>query len=205
MAENVIAGSVPMATATSILPARSDHPLEPVQIRREERAITSTRADGGDPGFARMRLAVMLGRNFLPLPVHAGGLLVINLHAVHADIALASLGIARNHAGQSDEPSGIFAASIAGLEIRSDRRLSRVMTSLQGPVLTVLGKNLPISASMGNIFTLSRKPCGDFTSMKPRMRSATSSSLSTSKRHTHAASRAELIDEDLEPGCPLRF
>src|SRR6185369_17509030 len=43
-----------------------------------------------------------------------------------------------------------------------------LMTSLQGAVGTTLGKKLPISASIGNIFTLSRKPCGDFTSMKER-------------------------------------
>src|ERR1039458_10547712 len=51
----------------------------------------------------------------------------------------------------------------------SNEKLSRLITSLHGPVATVLGKNLPISASIGSIFTLSRKPCGDFTSMKPRI------------------------------------
>jgi hypothetical protein len=62
-----------------------------------------------------------------------------------------------------------------------EQRKSRLITSLQGAVVTFLGKNLPISASMGSIFTLSRKPCGDFTSMKARMRSAISSSDFTPK------------------------
>ena len=55
-----------------------------------------------------------------------------------------------------------------------------LITCLQGALVTVFGKNLPISASMGSIFTLSRIPCGDFMSMNARMREATSSRLSTS-------------------------
>ena len=70
------------------------------------------------------------------------------------------------------------------------------MTSLQGPVETVLGKNLPISASMGSILTLSRKPWGDFTSMKARMRSATVEGIDF-EGQVHAAGGAELVDQDL--------
>src|SRR3989441_10973360 len=53
---------------------------------------------------------------------------------------------------------------------QSSEKLSLRMTSLHGPVLTVFGKNFPISARMGSIFTLSRKPWGDLTSMKWRIR-----------------------------------
>src|SRR6266852_1426624 len=45
---------------------------------------------------------------FLPLPMHAGAALVVDLHAVHADVALAGSRIARDHARQCDEPSAIF-------------------------------------------------------------------------------------------------
>ncbi len=61
----------------------------------------------------------------------------------------------------------------------SREKFSFLMTSLQGPVGTVLGKNLPISASMGSIFSFSRKPSGDFILSNWRMRSAISSRLST--------------------------
>ena len=57
----------------------------------------------------------------------------------------------------------------------SREKLSRLITSLQGPVGTVLGKNFPASVRSGSIFSLSRKPWGDFRSMKTRMRSANSS------------------------------
>src|SRR5256885_1363435 len=50
----------------------------------------------------------MLGPDFLPLPMHAGALSVIHLHAIHADVALASLRIARDHAWQSYKTPRIF-------------------------------------------------------------------------------------------------
>jgi hypothetical protein len=42
-------------------------------------------------GYRRLAqgLTVVLSGDLLPLPVHAGGLAVVDLHAVHADIALA--------------------------------------------------------------------------------------------------------------------
>ena len=57
----------------------------------------------------------------------------------------------------------------------STERFSRLITSLQGPLFTVFGKNLPASVSRGSIFSLSRNPCGDFTSMNIRIRPAISS------------------------------
>ena len=87
----------------------------------------------------------------------------------------------------------------------SSEKLSRLMTSLQGPVGTVLGKNLPISASMGSIFTLSRKPCGDLTSMKARMRSAISSRDVDFEGETHAAGGAELVDQKLLAGITFEI
>ena len=53
-------------------------------------------------------------------------------------------------------------------------------TSWQSPLRTVFGKNDPISASFGSIFTFSRIPCGDCISRNEEMRAATSSSESTS-------------------------
>ena len=82
----------------------------------------------------------------------------------------------------------------------SSEKLSRLMTSLHGPVETSLGKNLPISASMGSILILSSSPCGDFTSMKYLIRSAISSSESTSSAMLHAALGAELVDQQLRAG-----
>ena len=55
-------------------------------------------------------------------------------------------------------------------------KFSRSMTSLTGPVFTVLGKKDPTSASLGSILTLSKNPSGGLISSRSSMRRATSSS-----------------------------
>ena len=45
--------------------------------------------------------------DFLKLPVHARGAVVVNLDAIHPDIALASIGILGDDAGQRDKTSPI--------------------------------------------------------------------------------------------------
>ncbi len=45
--------------------------------------------------------------DFLELPVHAGGFVVVNLDAIHADVAFAGVGIFGDDAGQRDETSAI--------------------------------------------------------------------------------------------------
>ena len=49
----------------------------------------------------------MLRGHLLALPVHAGGLAVVDLHAVHADVALAGAGVAGVDAGQGDKSPAI--------------------------------------------------------------------------------------------------
>jgi hypothetical protein len=49
----------------------------------------------------------MLRCNLLALPVHAGSLAIVDLHAIHADVAFAAPGIARYDTGQSDETAPI--------------------------------------------------------------------------------------------------
>ena len=42
--------------------------------------------------------AVVFGSYFLSLPVHAGGVWVVDLHAIHSYVAFAGFGIARDYA-----------------------------------------------------------------------------------------------------------
>src|SRR5690348_8590982 len=53
-------------------------------------------------------LAEVLGSYFLTLPVHARGALVVDLHAVHADVALPGSRIARDDAWERNEASTIL-------------------------------------------------------------------------------------------------
>ena len=63
-------------------------------------------------------VTVMFGCNLLALPVHAGGGGVINLDAVHADVALACFGIAGDHARQGDEASAILRPALQDGKIK---------------------------------------------------------------------------------------
>ena len=58
----------------------------------------------------------MLGGDLLPLPVHAGGLAVVDLHAIHADVALAGARVARVHAGQRDEAAAVVRPALENRE-----------------------------------------------------------------------------------------
>ena len=87
----------------------------------------------------------------------------------------------------------------------SREKLSRLITSLQGPVATILGKNFPASVSSGSILSLSRKPCGDLRSMKTRMRSANSSKEFTPRASFIRASEPNWLMRTWEPGWFFMF
>ena len=64
---------------------------------------------GGEVGGGGAKaVAEMLGGDLLPLPVHAGGAGVVDLHAVHADVPFAGGGVAGDDAGQGDEAAAIL-------------------------------------------------------------------------------------------------
>ena len=56
----------------------------------------------------------MFGGNFLPLPVHAGGLAIVDLHAIHADVALPCrrTRIAGDDAREGDEAAAILGPAL---------------------------------------------------------------------------------------------
>ena len=59
----------------------------------------------------------MLGGYLLPLPVHAGGLAVVDLHAIHSDVALARARVAGDDAGQGDEAAAVVRPALEDREI----------------------------------------------------------------------------------------
>ena len=64
-----------------------------------------------------MRLAGVFGGDFLSLPVRAGGVGVVDLEAVHADISFAGFRVAGDDAGESDEASGILRPALQDGEV----------------------------------------------------------------------------------------
>jgi len=45
--------------------------------------------------------------DLLELPVHAGSAVVVNLDAIHADVAFAGVGVFRDDAGEGDEAAAV--------------------------------------------------------------------------------------------------
>ena len=59
----------------------------------------------------------MFGGDFLALPVGASGGGVVDLEAVHADIAFAGVGVAGDDAGEGDEASGVLRPALQDGEV----------------------------------------------------------------------------------------
>ena len=72
------------------------------------------RGAGGCFGGLAEAFTIMFGGNFLALPVHAGGLAVVDLHAIHADVALPCrrARVAGDDAGQGDEAAAILGPAL---------------------------------------------------------------------------------------------
>lgn len=61
----------------------------------------------GHAGVGFVVAASVASGDFLELPVHAGGLVIVDLHSVHADIPFAGVRIAGDDAGEGDEPAAV--------------------------------------------------------------------------------------------------
>ena len=67
--------------------------------------------------------AAVARADFLELPVHAGGAVVVNLDAIHADVALAGVGVFGDDAGQGDEAAAVERPAFEDGEIEKRRRI----------------------------------------------------------------------------------
>ncbi len=76
----------------------------------------------------------MFRGHFLPLPMHSGGLAVVDLHAIHADVALAFIGrcgacrltrIAGDHAGERNETASILRPALQNGKIEDVESLPK--------------------------------------------------------------------------------
>ena len=125
-------------------------------------------------------IAIVLGGDFLALPVHAGGALVVDLHAVHADVALAGFRIAGDDAGQRDETAAILRPALQNGKVEQ-REVVALDHFLAGRRSRQSWERTCPSRPAWVAFSLCPGGlAGDLTSMKARMRSAISSSESTS-------------------------
>ena len=138
-----------------------DHHLIEIGRQRQNRRIHGGRigADGhGDVHPFRLSrgacsAAIMFGALLMRLPVHAGGAVVENLHAVASAVALAGVGIVRKHHRQRDEPAAVLRPAIQDRKV-VEREIVAADHVLARPGRNDLRKERASSASFGSIFSL---------------------------------------------------
>ena len=139
-------------------------------------------------------VAVVFGGDFLALPVHAGGGGVINLDAVHADVALAGFGIAGDHAGQRDEAAAILRPALQDGKIQQ-REILFLDDFFAWAGGDDLGEELAHIGQHGQHLQLFQKA---FRRLHvEQLADAVGDFVQTihAQRHLHAALGAELVDQ----------
>ncbi len=141
----------------------------------------------------------MLGADFLALPVHAGGALVIDLHPIHADVALAGFGVARDDAGQCDEAAGVFRPAFQdGKPV--ERKVVATDDFFAGAGGDGLGKEFAHLGEHGQHFYFVEEALRGFDVHEGADAVGDFVELVDFEREVHAAGGAELVDEHLRAG-----
>ena len=101
--------------------------IQPVRQRRggaKRKHRVAAEEDGHRHPLAGFVVAASVARgDFLQLPMHAGGRVVVNLHAIHAEVAVAGVGVARDDAGQRDEASAVERPALEDRQVKQRRGL----------------------------------------------------------------------------------
>ena len=142
------------------------------------------------------RFPIVFGADLLSLPVHAGGPLVIYLHTIHADVALAGLGVARNHAGQGNETARVFGPALQDREVEQ----GEVVTFddfLAGSGRDGFGKELAHLGEHGKHFYFVEKALRRFHIHEAANTFGDFIERVHFERQVHPARGTELVDEDL--------
>lgn len=92
----------------------------------------ATEENGDGHSLAAFVVAAAMARaDFLELPVHAGALAVVDLHAIHADVAFAGIGVLSDNAGKCDESAAIMGPAELNGEVEQGRRNGTRFISLE--------------------------------------------------------------------------
>ena len=149
------------------------------------------------------QLTIMFGAMLLPLPVHAGRALVINLHAIGADVALAGvrdLRVTTDGRVMKRPPS-------SGQHWRmgksSSEKLSCRMTSLHGPERNFLGKKLAHLGQHGQHLDFVEQPLRRLHVHEHADAIGHFVQFVDVERHAHAVLGTELVDEQFGAAIAL--
>ncbi len=144
----------------------------------------------------------MFGRDLLPLPVHAGGLRIVDLHAIHAYVALSGSRIASNYARQGDETSGVFWPALQNGKL-IERKIVTANDFFARSRGNCFRKELPHLREHGQHFDFVEEALRRFDVHELADAVGHFVQLVDLKSEIHAACGAELVDQDLRAGMVL--
>src|SRR6202795_844950 len=144
----------------------------------------------------------MFGGHFLALPVHAGGALVVDLHAVHADVAFAGFRVAGDHAGKRYKAAGILGPALENRKVE-ERKVVAPDYFLAGAAGDSLRKKLAHLGEHGKHFDFVEEALREFDIHEGSNAFGDFFQRVDIKGEPHPASGAELVDKELRAGMPL--
>jgi hypothetical protein len=143
--------------------------------------------------------AGVFGGVFLALPMHTRGALVVHLHAVHAEIALSGLGVARGDAGQGNEATAVFRPALKDGEVE-ERKVIALNDFLAGACRHRAREKLSCLGQQREHFQLVEEPLGRFHIHEHADAGRDFIVGGHADRHLHARVGAELVDQQLRAG-----
>src|ERR1700675_2788250 len=144
----------------------------------------------------------MFCAGLLSLPMHAGGAPIVNLHAIHAEVAFAGFGIARDHTRQGDEAAGVFWPALENGKV-VERKAITENDFLARPGGNRFRKELSHLREQGDHLYLVEEALRGLHIHKLADAVGHLAELVDFEREIHAAGGAELIDEHL--GARMAF
>jgi hypothetical protein len=142
---------------------------------------------------------VVFGRNFLPLPVSAKRAGVVDLEAVHSDVAFAGFGVAGNDTRKSDEASGILGPALQDGEVEKGEII--VLDDLfAGAGGDGLGEKLSGFGEKGKHFEFVEEALRRFEVHEDADAVGEFVEGVDAERELHSGIGAELVDENLRAG-----
>ena len=148
-------------------------------------------------------VAVVFGGNFLALPMHTGGALVIDLHAIHSDIAFAGFGIASDDAGEGDETSSVLRPALQDGEIE-EREVVTFDDFFARTGGNGLGKELAHLGEHGEHFDFVEEALGRFDIHEGADAIGDLIEFVDIEREPHTAGGAELVNQELGAGITFQ-
>ena len=147
-------------------------------------------------------LAIVLGALLLALPVHAGAALVVDMQAIHADVALALRRVFGHDRRQRDEAAAVLRPALQDREVEQ-REVVVLDDFLARPALHFFGEELAQVGQHGQHLDFVEQALGRLHVHEVLDAVGDFVQRVDVERHLHAALGAKLVDEHPRAGIAL--